>query len=71
MKQHNKWPVAVFLTVLALLSLGACRQNKPVNTTSLQQINIDNSNNYFLIFKERIDQEREAVAFQKENEFFD
>lgn len=59
----------------ALLSLSlvliSCRAVKPGNATHLEQINIDKSNNYYVIFKDRIAQERESASFQNEDEFFD
>jgi|GEM_PF-2660186 len=59
------------LLALILLAAAACQQRKSYNTTNLEQINIDNSNNYSLIFKEQIEKERQETAFDEENEFFD
>jgi len=61
----------LLLMILLLLAASSCQERKSYNTTNLEQINIDNSNNYSLIFKERIEKERQEAAFDEENQFFD
>jgi len=60
---------AILIGLVFLFNAAGCRQKPEVNRVDLDQINVDDSNNYRYIFRETIREERERESREKKKEF--
>ncbi|MBN1496381.1 MAG: hypothetical protein JXA07_06410 [Spirochaetes bacterium] len=61
--------IAILIGLVFLVNAAGCRQKPEVNRVDLDQINVDDSNNYRYIFRETIREERERENREKKKEF--
>ncbi len=61
----------LYLLIIALLILGSpgCKEKPEPNRVDLEQIDVDDSNDYRHIFKEEIEKEKERSNKQRKKEF--